>query len=946
MIWALAALFCLLPGVASADPLTAIIASGLSSIGITGLAGQAIASLLGSALLSSAARAIAGKSKSVGAATALELQQPTSQPPFRFVYGNTRAAGTPTGLHVKGNILYGCWIVNSRPSEGPFTLQLDKRPVTVTGDPYDFTGSGGATATAAPFTGLVKMWIGKGAQTTAPAQIVSEAPEFYASTDGWQGLTVVWLRLDCGDAASRGERWISAPPEVALDGKFSRVWDPRDGAQSQASPATWTWSANQALAILDALLNNPLTPYDLRQVDLSSLTWAADVADEAAAVKAGGTTPRYEVNGTIVFSEGAELEDQLQPLLDAGASQWARARGQLGVIPATVQDSALTLADMLTDEPPTFVRYRPRDELFTEVSATYLAPDRAYEGAEAPVFVVTGAQSDDGGLARRLQPDLSMITDHRQAQRVQKILVMRTRAQRVITATFPPAAFQVVAGSWVTLDLPAPFIGWNGMYQVESLRPAIGGNAGDGGVHLRCSLTLREVSSAIYAWTPASEEQDVATFTLDGTLPPTAAPGAVTTTTGSAVAIWTGTAYTAAIRFAFNPSASASVVSYEWQYQADGGPWAPGGFIDGLIRDGGGQVFGFLQAAAEASSYVIRVRAIGSSASAWVSSSPVVASLAGSRWDANFAAASYAIAGASVAIGGVIAVGRGSIGTYLDNAGVIQTAAANVARLDYTTGTRALLIEPASTNQALHAADINNAAWIATSAGKAAVSSIIAGYSACSLTEVAATANHVVRQDRTITASQAQAVTVIAKAGSGAARWLAVSMHSAADATKWVAARFDLSGGTVASTDATGAGYTLSGATITALGGGWYQCVLAGVISTATDFRARIGLASASATYSASQGGSQSYAGDGSSNIILAGVQFEDAATGSSFIPTTTAAVTRAAEAVTMQGITGTLDLIATYGDGSTAAFDAAPVVPGYWPALTQKYLRRLVGTI
>lgn len=623
-----------------ADPLTALIASGLSSIGISGVAGEILASLLGSAILSAASRALQGKTKTTGADTALELQRPTSQPPYRFVYGKTRAMGTPTGLHVKGNVLYGCWILNSRPSEGPFDLLLDKRPVTVTGDPYDFAGAG-AAATNDPFAGYVRMWIGKGNQTSAPALIVSEAPEFYASTDAWRGLTVLWLRLDCGDAASRGQRWTSAPPEVAMDGKWSRVWDPRDGAQDQADPTTWTWSANQALAVLDALLANPVTPYDLRQIDLGSITWAADVADEEVSLAGADVFDatvfdhvlfdadlyqrRYEVHGTIVFAEGGELEDQLQPLLDAGASQWVRARGQLGLVPATVQDSALTLSDLLDDEAPTFVRYRSRDELYTEVSASYLAPDRAYEATEAPVYVVPGAQAADGGIARRMQPDLSMITRHQQAQRVQKIMVMRARAQRTITATFPPKAFQVVAGSWITLDLPAPFSGWSGLYQVENLRAAIGGTEQDGGVHLRCSLSLREVSAAIYAWDHTTEEQAVVAYTHDGELPATGTPGPITLTT---VAVADNTQ----IKFAFDPSPSASVTSYEWQWRVDAGPWSAGGLIEASIRDTASKVFGYLNAPANGGSYEVRIRAVGSAASDWVSSAPVVTPLGRKRY--------------------------------------------------------------------------------------------------------------------------------------------------------------------------------------------------------------------------------------------------------------------------------------------------------------------------
>jgi hypothetical protein len=51
------------------------------------------------------------------------------------------------------------------------------------------------------------------------------------------------------------------------------------------------------------------------------------------------------------------------------------------------------------------------------------------------------------------------------------------------------------------------------------------------------------------------------------------------------------------------------------------------------------------------------------------------------------------IAGTAISI-----FSRASIGTYIDSTGILRTAAANVPRLDYSTGTEAVLIEAAATN--------------------------------------------------------------------------------------------------------------------------------------------------------------------------------------------------------------------------------------------------------
>jgi hypothetical protein len=56
---------------------------------------------------------------------------------------------------------------------------------------------------------------------------------------------------------------------------------------------------------------------------------------------------------------------------------------------------------------------------------------------------------------------------------------------------------------------------------------------------------------------------------------------------------------------------------------------------------------------------------------------------------------------------------RNSTATYIDSAGILQTAAIDVPRLDYSRGTGCpeLLIEPQSTNLALYSEDLSNGNW-------------------------------------------------------------------------------------------------------------------------------------------------------------------------------------------------------------------------------------------
>lgn len=915
----LALLLAVLPAAAHADPLSAAISGWLASAGLGAVASTVAGQLLSSVLLSRLSMALMGNR---GQKMLRELTVPDSLPVYRFVYGETRAAGTPAPVRVKGKILYACYILNSRPSAGPFTVLLDKREVEATGNPYDFSGAG-AEATNDLFDGYCQYWIGRGDQTAPPALILSEAGDLYDATDAWRGRTVIWLRLDAGKASKRQERWPAAPPEVMVDGKWSLVWDPRDPAQDPDDPATWEWSSNQALCVLDALRQNPLTPYDLRNLWLSTYEWGADVADEAAPVKGGGTIPRYEVNGTLAFATGAELEDQLQPLLDAGAARFVRARGQLGLVPATPQTPAMTLTDMLDGSSPRFVRYAPKDSLATSVAAKYLAPDREYEDTDAPTYVIPGAQAEDGGIEKLIQPDLSMVTDHRQVQRVQKIFGMRTRMQRTVEGEFPPEAFDLVAGSWCELDLEAPYARWSRTYEVEAIQPNLLGD--DGSVALRCQITLRETSAAVYAWNAATEEQDVPGYSFDGGLSPLDPPGTITATTGAGEALQTGFGVITRIRFAFDPSGGASVTHYDWEWRPSGGNWTRGGSIDADVRDGLAKVFDYLSPAETGIDYDIRVRAVTPKrASAWVSLSGFTASSGAERYSADFSVPSYAVDGVSVSRAQVLTLTRASTGTYVDSGGVLQSAGVDVVRVDHSANGGALLVEPAATNAWTYSEEIGNAVWtknrttVTVNAGAAPDGTTTAD----KLVEDLTTGSHYLRRARTFAnGTPAQFSFFVKAAGRSVIR-------ARCTATGMLTRTVDLNLSTGAVTVVAG---TIT-ARAYALASGWYWLTL--------DFTPNASAAGFFDVFLIS-GGSDSYTGDGSSGALIWGLQ--DGA--GSYIPTGASTASRAADVARMGGITATLDLTLTYGDGTSSSIPSAPVSSSYWPAASQTRIRRIVGT-
>lgn len=594
------------------------ITSAVTALGFGAATAAAISSSViqfgASFLINAAISAVFGKKPS-SQDVARDLAQPTTAPAYRFVYGEKRATGTPVGTPVKGDRIYGAWLLNSRPSDlSSIALYLDKREVVLTGDAFDLSGAG-ATATEDPFLNHVTVWISRGDHTAPPtdfttnaAYVEGTAEHLWKTTDAWRGNTIIWLKLEIGSSGTRQERWPSTPPLVEVEGQWSLIHDPRTD--------TTAFSENHALCCRDALMQNPIRQYRAEQIHDSFNADGPNACDEVVALKSGGTEARYTAAGVIVWSEG-EIEDQLNPMMVSGAADFIRVGGKLGYAAGVYRAPEQTLTYLLGDGFE-FPDMMPGADLVNHLRVTYLSSARGYETADLLPWDIPNALAADGGVPAPKTLDLPFCPSPTQAMRVRKITGGRLRRQeRIQGGTLPPEAFDLVGGATVTLALPAPYDALDGVYELESIHPGLDPVGESGEVAMRLPAALVKHDAAIYDWTPATDEEDVFNVTYDGERNGTAAPGAISVTTGDAVNQATGGTIIPRIKFAFAPSTS-SVTAYEWQYRETSGDYTTGGVIDAEVADGSGNVFGYLVGVA-GQTYDIRARAIGTNGqSGWV----------------------------------------------------------------------------------------------------------------------------------------------------------------------------------------------------------------------------------------------------------------------------------------------------------------------------------------
>jgi hypothetical protein len=243
---------------------------------------------------------------------------------------------------------------------------------------------------------------------------------------------------------------------------------------------------------------------------------------------------------------------------------------------------------------------------------------------------------------------------------------------------------------------------------------------------------------------------------------------------------------------------------------------------------------------------------------------------------------------------------RASTATYFDSAGVLRSAAINEPRFDYNPATlvaQGLLIEDQRTNLLLQSEDLSTT-WAATGStvstnattapsGAATADKLIAN-SAISVSPTSVAA--FVRQNITKAASATTyTFSVFAKAGEfNAIRILAADNATSANNAAVSAL---LTNGTVLTAAAAAGTFTNASVAITNVGNGWYRVALTFTSSTETAIRFIYAVNNSSPTQ-----------GDASKGIFIWGAQLEVGAFPTSYIPTTTTALTRAADVAVMTG--------------------------------------------
>lgn len=226
--------------------------------------------------------------------------------------------------------------------------------------------------------------------------------------------------------------------------------------------------------------------------------------------------------------------------------------------------------------------------------------------------------------------------------------------------------------------------------------------------------------------------------------------------------------------------------------------------------------------------------------------------------------------------------GASNPATYVNSSGLVTAATNNQPRFDFNPVTlvcRGLLIEEQRANLLTYSAQFENPVWVKTAVSVSADAATAPDgtLTADKLIADSTTGQHRINISPTSSAG-AQTLSVYAKAGEYGFAYIRIGTTGAL---------FNLSTGAYISSLGSPTSYSSTDA-----GNGWYRLTVT-VTALANDI-ARINVQSNATT--------NDFAGNGVNGIFIWGAQLETGAFATSYIPTTTAALTRNADVATMTG--------------------------------------------
>ncbi|EHK56894.1 DUF6950 family protein [Allomesorhizobium alhagi] len=422
-------------------------------------------------------------------------------PPVHFGVGTNRIAGAYMLWESKADRLYAVTALCGHKISAINAIYLHDDTITVAGDNF--------VSAASTNDGRYRpdrIWIDTrlGLATETAYDVIVDALEAEGIwTDDHRGDGTASLGMMCvaPGAEDYQKRFPHGAPQPSVAADLALVWDFRDPVQDPEDDSTWEFSRNPALCMVWWLCFCPYGPrwdYTKAIVPVQE-RWEeeADICDEEVPRAAGGTEPRYEVNGwATTETDPIGILNSFLAACDGHLAQHGD-----GTLVLTVGKFREELVETITDADIVghFVQYDvPEEDEVNRLVPRFTYPATDYSTAVAD-YIESPSDQAKVGRVLSAEADLGWVHNWRQAKRLTLREWKRLQQKKSGNFDLRLSAVNAIHARWVRVE---------STYRIPSLNDVIVENRRSilalmqGGFQMEWKKHPTDIDN----WTPATDE--------------------------------------------------------------------------------------------------------------------------------------------------------------------------------------------------------------------------------------------------------------------------------------------------------------------------------------------------------------------------------------------------------------------------------------------------------
>ena len=394
----------------------------------------------------------------------------------KIVYGRARIGGNIVYLESTGSDNKYLWLVIAVAGH-----EIDAYESVWFNDEKIYNGTNFLNNWAS----VVNISFYKGDQTAADSALVSASNSKWTADHKLLDTAYMVLRLEHDP-----EKFSSGLPNISTIIRGKKVLDPSDNSTA--------WSQNPALCIYDYLRD---TKYGLSEtvanILTSSVTTAKGVCDEAITLSAGGTQPRYTIDGVVDTSNS--IKANIETMIGSMAGRLVYSGGKFEVHAGEYIAPSITVDESQVIGEITVQTKQSRRNAFNGVKGVFLSEEDNYILADYPAQISSAYAVQDGDPIY-LDMALPYTSNNIRAQRLAKLALFRSRQQEAITIPCNLSALRFKIGD--NISVTNTRLGYNGkVFEVV-------GYAMDftSGGQIVVNVDAIETAASIWDWQASDEE--------------------------------------------------------------------------------------------------------------------------------------------------------------------------------------------------------------------------------------------------------------------------------------------------------------------------------------------------------------------------------------------------------------------------------------------------------